>query len=100
MPIGVPRSRCASARMYEFMDRLVTIALPRVRDFRGLNPKASTAVATYAMGIKEHIVFPEVDYDKVDPDLGHGHHRCTTATMDDEARELCSSTSTSRSVVI
>jgi large subunit ribosomal protein L5 len=53
-------------RMYEFMDRLVTIALPRVRDFRGLNPKSFDGRGNFAMGIKEHIVFPEIDYDKVD----------------------------------
>ena len=61
--------------MYEFLDRLVTIALPRVRDFRGLNPKSFDGRGNYALGIKEHIMFPEIDYDKVDRDLGHGHHR-------------------------
>ena len=61
--------------MYEFLDRLVNIALPRVRDFRGLNPKSFDGRGNYAIGIKEHIVFPEIDYDKVDRDLGHGHHR-------------------------
>ena len=61
--------------MYEFLDRLVTIALPRVRDFRGLNPKSFDGRGNYAMGIKEHIIFPEIDYDKIDRCLGHGHHR-------------------------
>ena len=63
------------ARMYEFLDRLVTIALPRVKDFRGLNPKSFDGRGNYAMGIKEHIIFPEIDYDKVEQILGHGHHR-------------------------
>ena len=63
------------ARMYEFIDRLVNIALPRVRDFRGLNPKSFDGRGNFAIGIKEHIVFPEIDYDKVDRCLGHGHHR-------------------------
>ncbi len=62
------------ARMYEFIDRLVNIALPRVRDFRGLNPKSFDGRGNYALGIKEHIMFPEIDYDKVDRCLGHGHH--------------------------
>jgi large subunit ribosomal protein L5 len=95
-----PASRCArtcrsaqghaaqGARMYEFMDRLVNIALPRVRDFRGLNRRASTAVATFAMGIKEHIVFPEINYDKVDQMWGMDIIVCTTAKTDDEARAL------------
>ena len=61
--------------MYEFIDRLVNVALPRVRDFRGLNPKSFDGRGNYSLGIKEHIVFPEIDYDKVDRDLGHGHHR-------------------------
>ena len=63
------------ARMYEFLDRLVTIALPRVRDFRGLNPKSFDGRGNYTLGIREHIVFPEIDYDKVDRHLGHGRHR-------------------------
>ena len=62
-------------RMYEFLDRLVNIALPRVRDFRGLNPKSFDGRGNYAIGIKEHIVFPEIDYDKAESILGHGHHR-------------------------
>ena len=63
------------ARMYEFLDRLINIALPRVRDFRGLNPKSFDGRGNYSLGIKEHIVFPEIDYDKTDRRLGHGHHR-------------------------
>ena len=61
--------------MYEFLDRLINIALPRVRDFRGLNPKSFDGRGNYTLGIKEHIVFPEIDYDKADRHLGHGHHR-------------------------
>ena len=61
--------------MYEFLDRLVNIALPRVRDFRGLNPKSFDGRGNYALGIKEHIIFPEIDYDKVGRGLGHGHRR-------------------------
>ena len=62
-------------RMYDFVDRLVNIALPRVRDFRGLNPKSFDGRGNYSLGIKEHIIFPEIDFDKVDRCLGHGHHR-------------------------
>ena len=76
------------ARMYEFLDRLVTIALPRVRDFRGLNPKSFDGRGNYTIGIKEHIVFPEIDYDKVDQIWGLDVIVCTTAKSDDEAREL------------
>ena len=75
-------------RMYEFLDRLVTIALPRVRDFRGLSPKSFDGRGNYAMGLKEHIVFPEIDYDKVDKIRGMDIIVCTTATTDDEARAL------------
>lgn len=75
-------------RMYEFLDRFVTIALPRVKDFRGLNPKSFDGRGNYATGIKEHIVFPEIDYDKVDSVLGLDVIVCTSATTDDEAREL------------
>lgn len=75
-------------RMYEFLDRLVTIALPRVKDFRGLNPKSFDGRGNYAMGLKEHIVFPEIDYDKVDQIWGMDVIVCTTARNDDEAREL------------
>jgi len=75
-------------RMYEFLDRLVTIALPRVKDFRGLNPKSFDGRGNYALGLKEHIVFPEIDYDKVDQIWGMDVIVCTTAKTDDEAREL------------
>ena len=60
--------------MYEFLDRLVTVALPRVRDFRGLNPKSFDGRGNYALGIKEHIIFPEIDYDKAESMLGPRHH--------------------------
>lgn len=75
-------------RMYEFLDRLVTIALPRVRDFRGLNGKAFDGRGNYNMGLKEQIVFPEIQYDKVDAVRGMDITFCTTATSDDEARAL------------
>lgn len=75
-------------RMYEFLDRFVTIALPRVKDFRGLNPKSFDGRGNYATGIKEHIVFPEIDYDKVDSVVGLDVIVCTSAQTDDEAREL------------
>ncbi len=75
-------------RMYEFLDRFVTIALPRVKDFRGLNPKSFDGRGNYATGLKEHLVFPEIDYDKVDNVLGLDVIVCTSATTDDEAREL------------
>lgn len=77
-------------RMYEFLDRLITIALPRVRDFRGLSPKSFDGRGNFAMGLKEHIVFPEIDYDKVDKVRGMDIIVCTTATNDDEARALLS----------
>jgi len=75
-------------RMYEFLDRLVTIALPRVKDFRGLNPKSFDGRGNFALGLKEHIVFPEIDYDQVDDVLGLDVIVCTSARTDDEAREL------------
>lgn len=75
-------------RMYEFLDRFVTIALPRVKDFRGLNPKSFDGRGNYATGLKEHLVFPEIDYDKVDNVLGMDVIVCTSARTDDEAREL------------
>ena len=74
--------------MYEFVDRLVNIALPRVRDFRGLNPKSFDGRGNYAIGLKEHIIFPEIDYDKVEDVLGMDIIVCTTARTDDEARAL------------
>jgi large subunit ribosomal protein L5 len=76
------------ARMYEFLDRLITIALPRVKDFRGLNPKSFDGRGNYALGIKEHIIFPEIDYDKVEQIWGMDIIVCTTARTDDEARAL------------
>ena len=75
-------------RMYEFMDRLITIALPRVRDFRGLNAKSFDGGGNYALGIKEQIVFPEIEYDKVDEVRGMDVIVVTSAKSDDEAREL------------
>lgn len=76
------------ARMYEFLDRLVTIAMPRIRDFRGINGKSFDGRGNYAMGIKEHIIFPEIDYDKVDKVRGMDIIICTTAKSDEEAKEL------------
>jgi large subunit ribosomal protein L5 len=76
------------ARMYEFIDRLINIALPRVRDFRGLNPKSFDGRGNYTLGIKEHIVFPEIDYDKAADIWGMDITVCTTARNDDEARAL------------
>ena len=76
------------ARMYDFLDRLVTIALPRVRDFRGLNPKSFDGRGNYSLGIKEHIIFPEIDFDKVTDVWGLDVTVCTTARTDDEARAL------------
>jgi large subunit ribosomal protein L5 len=87
MPIGA-KVTLRKEKMYEFLDRLVTIALPRVRDFRGLNPKSFDGRGNYAMGIKEHIVFPEINYDKVDQIWGMDIIVCTTAKTDDEARAL------------
>lgn len=87
MPIGA-KVTLRKSRMYEFLDRLVTIALPRVKDFRGLNPKSFDGRGNYALGIKEHIVFPEVDYDKVESIWGMDIIVCTTARNDDEARAL------------
>ena len=76
------------ARMYEFIDRLVTIALPRVRDFRGLNPKSFDGRGNYTIGIKEHIIFPEIDYDKAADIWGMDITVCTSAKTDDEAKAL------------
>jgi large subunit ribosomal protein L5 len=77
-------------RMYEFVDRLVTIALPRVRDFRGLEAKSFDGRGNFAMGLKEHIVFPEIDYDKIDQIWGMDIVVCTTAKTDEEAKALLS----------
>jgi large subunit ribosomal protein L5 len=87
MPIGA-KVTLRKIRMYEFIDRLVTIALPRIRDFRGLNPKSFDGRGNFAMGIKEHLVFPEIDYDKAESVLGMDIIVCTTAKTDDEARAL------------
>ena len=87
MPIGV-KVTLRKDRMYEFLDRLVNIALPRVRDFRGLDAKSFDGRGNYSMGLKEHIVFPEIDYDKVEDVLGMDIVICTTASNDDEARAL------------
>jgi len=75
-------------RMYEFLDRLITVAMPRVRDFRGVNGKSFDGRGNYAMGLKEHIVFPEIDYDKVDEVWGMDIIICTTAKTDAEAKAL------------
>lgn len=87
MPVGA-KVTLRQSRMYEFLDRLITIALPRVKDFRGLNPKSFDGRGNYALGIKEHIVFPEIDYDKVEAIWGMDIIVCTTARTDDEARAL------------
>src|ERR1700761_585153 len=87
MPLGV-KVTLRKQRMYEFLDRLVTVALPRVRDFRGLNPNSFDGHGNYAMGIKEHIIFPEIAYDQIEQVWGMDIVVCTTATNDDEARAL------------
>lgn len=89
MPIGA-KVTLREAQMYEFLDRLVNIALPRVRDFRGVSPKSFDGRGNYAMGLKEQIVFPEIDYDDVVDVRGMDIVICTTADTDDEARELLS----------
>jgi large subunit ribosomal protein L5 len=87
MPIGC-KVTLRRERMYEFLDRLVTVALPRVRDFRGLNPKSFDGRGNYAMGLKEQIVFPEINYDQIDTVRGMDVIVTTTAKTDEEAREL------------
>ena len=87
MPIGC-KVTLRREKMYEFLDRLVNIALPRVRDFRGLNPKSFDGRGNYALGLKEQIVFPEVDYDKVDTVRGLDIVICTTAQTDEQALAL------------
>jgi large subunit ribosomal protein L5 len=87
MPLGV-KVTLRKARMYEFLDRLVTVALPRVRDFRGLNPNSFDGNGNYALGIKEHIIFPEIAYDQIEQVWGMDIVVCTTARTDDEARAL------------
>ncbi|MEZ5817891.1 MAG: 50S ribosomal protein L5 [Hyphomicrobiaceae bacterium] len=87
MPIGA-KVTLRGDRMYEFLDRLVTLALPRVKDFRGLNPKSFDTRGNFAFGLREHTVFYEIDYDKIDEAWGMDVIVCTTARSDDEAREL------------
>lgn len=87
MPLGV-KVTLRREKMYEFLDRLITIAMPRIRDFRGVSPKSFDSRGNYALGIKEHIVFPEIDFDKVDSIWGLDIVICTSANNDDEAREL------------
>jgi large subunit ribosomal protein L5 len=87
MPIGC-KVTLRRDRMFEFLDRLVTIALPRVRDFRGLNPRSFDGRGNYALGIKEHLVFPEINYDKAEQVWGMDVIIATTARTDDEARAL------------
>ena len=77
-------------RMYEFLDRLITIALPRVRDFRGVSPKSFDGRGNYALGLREHIVFPEINYDQIDQVWGMDIIVCTTAKNDEEAKALLS----------
>ena len=87
MPIGC-KVTLRRERMYEFLDRLVTIAMPRIRDFRGLNPKSFDGHGNYAMGLKEQIIFPEISYDRIEKVRGMDIIVTTTAKTDDEAREL------------
>jgi len=87
MPLGC-KVTLRRDRMYEFLDRLITMALPRVRDFRGLNAKSFDGCGNYSLGLKEHIVFPEIDYDKVETVWGMDITVCTSAKNDEEAREL------------
>ncbi len=87
MPLGV-KVTLRGDRMYEFLDRLVTVALPRVRDFRGVKGSSFDGGGNFAMGVKEHIVFPEIDYDKVDEIWGMDVIICTTAKTDAEAKAL------------
>ena len=87
MPIGC-KVTLRGDKMYEFLDRLVNLALPRVRDFRGVNPNAFDGRANYALGIKEQLIFPEIEYDKVDKVRGMDVIVVTTAETDEEAREL------------
>ena len=87
MPIGC-KVTLRGERMYEFLDRLVNLALPRVRDFRGVNPNAFDGRGNYALGIKEQLIFPEIEYDKVDKVRGMDIIIVTTAATDEEGREL------------
>jgi large subunit ribosomal protein L5 len=87
MPIGCMVT-LRRGRMYDFFNKLVNIALPRVRDFRGISPKAFDGAGNYSLGIKEHIIFPEIDYDKIDKIKGMNITIVTSAETDDEGREL------------
>ena len=87
MPVGVKVTLRAS-RMWEFLDRLLNVALPRVRDFRGINPDAFDGRGNYAMGVREQLIFPEINYDKIDKIRGMDIVITTTAKTDEEAREL------------
>ncbi len=87
MPIGCMVT-LRRGRMYDFYNKLVNIALPRVRDFRGISPKAFDGAGNYSLGIKEHIIFPEIDYDKIDKIKGMNISIVTSAKTDDEGREL------------
>jgi len=87
MPLGV-KVTLRREKMYEFLDRLITVAMPRVRDFRGVNPNSFDGRGNYAMGLKEHIVFPEINFDKIDQVWGMDIVICTTAANDAEAKSL------------
>lgn len=87
MPIGA-KVTLRGDRMWEFLDRLFNVALPRVRDFRGINPNSFDGRGNYALGIKEQLIFPEIEYDKIDKIRGMDIVLCTTANTDEEAREL------------
>lgn len=87
MPIGV-KVTLRGERMYEFLDRFFNLALPRVRDFRGINANSFDGRGNYAMGIKEQLIFPEIEYDKIDKVRGMDIIMVTTANTDEEAREL------------
>lgn len=87
MPLGC-KVTLRRARMYDFLDRLITIAMPRIRDFRGVSGKSFDGRGNYAMGVKEHIIFPEIEYDKVDQVWGMDVIICTTAKSDAEAKAL------------
>jgi large subunit ribosomal protein L5 len=87
MPIGC-KVTLRGARMYDFLDRLVSVALPRIRDFRGINPNSFDGRGNFALGVREQIIFPEIDYDQIDQVRGFDVAVTTTARTDDEAREL------------
>jgi large subunit ribosomal protein L5 len=87
MPVGC-RVTLRGDRMWEFLDRLINVTLPRIRDFKGVNPRSFDGRGNYTLGLKEQIIFPEIDYDKVDKIRGMDVTICTTATNNDEGREL------------